>query len=283
MDIATSLQILKDNEDVKYILIDTNIKKDIVNDFIIKEGTDVDFIVCTVISGWKQEILKVLTRVTDVDPKPMCDSIIELIDNVIGGYNFKHGLIKIRITSPNDKFKIPRYHYDGSELGNKVNLLDTKYIVTIKGPGTIIFNCTSQVFEEFKQYFLTFERKGIPETRIKLEEFIKDNGELLSSNNKGCIFKVNELIHSEPNITEPRIFLSINSESEQKIFNRYIKDRVLVKLLQSNYNIDESRKLTGKIFKYLLNKYNYKLDIDKENILKFINSINKEVVRKLSL
>jgi len=123
--------------------------------------------------------------------------------------------LSIRSSIPNDDdYKIPRFHKDGKYYSTKENEIVQKFILTIKGPGTLICEPTEQGQQKFDEVFYnTNNTFSDLEIREKLAHALIDEHIHQLTNNQGCFFTVGSdlksSIHSEPNITQPRLFISI--------------------------------------------------------------------------
>jgi len=120
----------------------------------------------------------------------------------------------IRSSIPNDDFKIPRFHKDGTYYSTKENEIVQKFILTIKGPGTLICEPSEQGQQKFDEVFYnTNNTFSDLEIREKLAHALIDEHIHQLTNNQGCFFTIGSdlksSIHSEPNITQPRLFISI--------------------------------------------------------------------------
>ena len=72
--------------------------------------------------------------------------IIRLIKKVLFGYKMKYFWLAIRITPPNNRFDIPRWHKDGTFFtGDKNEKSSVKFITTLKGPGTLLIKSTKKI------------------------------------------------------------------------------------------------------------------------------------------
>lgn len=186
---------------------------------------------------------------------------IELISNTIkrlardvcDGYNLKHCWLAIRThAKANNSFDIPRWHIDGVYFlptpGEPMQL-QSKFITVLQGNGTLYINATQR--EKAKYYNIL--REQTPETLDDLKAFynnLKLQMELREQKNKvfarykmnngikqlqigeGLIFIAghhkNALVHSEPPITGPRLFISILPGTEQQIMSLKARNKALV-------------------------------------------------------
>jgi hypothetical protein len=168
------------------------------------------------------------------------NSFIKIIKNLAKvlslGYNKKFFWLTIRTVMPNDDYIIPRWHCDGNYFDkNKYPESQTKFVTIFKGPGTLLLEKNKDVKETYIKYKTDSSKQKIEtiEERTNIDLKFKDIGAKTIQLNKcqGLIFLSGNIdnctIHSEPNITEPRIFLSIvfadelniNDWKEKKMFN----------------------------------------------------------------
>ena len=157
--------------------------------------------------------------------KILNSAIKQLASEVCKGYGKNHAWIDIRITRPSKYFDIPRWHQDGPFfIANQEEReqLQTKFITSLKGPGTLMLNATKaekQAYLELSHNAKNINHNSI-EYRKKVAEIFKDRKVHQLSNNQGLIFLVGRdtaLIHSEPPMTETRIFVSVLPGTESQI------------------------------------------------------------------
>lgn len=155
--------------------------------------------------------------------------INKLIKKVLLSYSLDYFWISIRISLPHNDFKIPRWHCDGYYFKDH-DALQAKFLTVLKGPGTLFIedqNKALKIFNKIQKKELLERRKynynKSSNNFKKLEEIERDFKTIYVeelkmfeksqlNNNQGLVFKRNKnkcLIHSEPNINEPRFFISI--------------------------------------------------------------------------
>jgi hypothetical protein len=123
-------------------------------------------------------------------------------------------------------YLIPRFHTDGRffNINDKNNNGQTKFITTLKGAGTIFVDANKEIRDIYNNFRDNNIDKDI-EYRSKLMNLLKNTNKINLKNNEGAIFKSFDrnlaAIHSEPHITEPRIFLSIMPGNEEEINELY--------------------------------------------------------------
>lgn len=162
-------------------------------------------------------------------------ALIKEVTIDVYGKNFAWITIRIMIPDEDDEnnFLIPRFHIDGKffNINDKNNNGQTKFITTLKGAGTIFVDANKQI----RDIYYDFRDKNINkdkdmEYRLKLMNLLENAKKINLKNNEGAIFKSFDrnlaAIHSEPYITEPRIFLSIlpgNKEEINELYERWKK------------------------------------------------------------
>ena len=168
--------------------------------------------------------------------------ILKLVQKVLDGYNMEYFWLAIRVTQPNNMYDIPRWHKDGAML---VNNEMSKFITTLKGPGTLFIKSTKrlasmynkinklQMDEQGKYPYdnmrqdannLKEQQKVGEKYRIIYAKKFKNEQIIQLDNNMGAIFftgsdkdKDKAALHSEPKNTIPRMFISILPNSKENI------------------------------------------------------------------
>jgi hypothetical protein len=143
-------------------------------------------------------------------------------------------ILIVRVSLPSDNYIIPRFHYDGGFFSMKGNTIQEKFLLTIKGPGSLLCEPSPDNKKKFDEIFFSNMQTQIElDVRNKLFSVLKDEYILQLTNNQGAFMKTHEFvngignmidttIHSEPNITQPRLFISIVPGSADQI-NETIK------------------------------------------------------------
>lgn len=168
----------------------------------------------------------------------------KLSNKICKAYNTKHCWITIRATLPNSTFDTPRWHKDGIYFFNEDNFnedtplislkknskIQSKFITVLKGPGTLFIKNSKKINDIYEEY-RNKRRKLSPtqfkniklenEHRTELANALKDIHDLNQlEKNKGLIFLAggkDALLHSEPKMDMPRIFISILPGTEEEI------------------------------------------------------------------
>lgn len=177
-----------------------------------------------------------VVRNTDVSDSNIFNNILrKLINNVCKAYDTKYCWMTIRITLPNSIFDIPRWHKDGNFFST--NRIQSKFITVLKGPGTLFIKKSKKpddiyndnrdsIREEYKKLLVNGYSREI---EYKYQKVLAKKLKSIKSNYvkdlQGLIFLVGSdknnvsrgLLHSEPKMDVPRIFISILPGSESEI------------------------------------------------------------------
>ena len=146
------------------------------------------------------------------DINQLTQFIKKLVLKICNKFNNKFCWLTIRISKNKDDklldYDIPRWHIDGRYYNSES--IQYKFILTLKGPSTLIINPNNKIRKTFLQFF----DNDIINTRLGRNKIVKNesiikvktliNGLITMSNNSNLA-----TIHSEPPIHEDRIFISI--------------------------------------------------------------------------
>jgi len=163
--------------------------------------------------------------------------IIKLVKKVLKGYKTDYFWIDIRITLPNDRFDKTRWHKDGKFFVKNKDDKTSKFATVLKGPGTLLLKSSKSINNKYRK----IRSKRMLETKDKSEKeqekinkkyraiYAKefDTKKIIQpNNNQGVIFytgfdDVNGVIHSEPKMDEPRMFISIMPNTKENIEELY--------------------------------------------------------------
>ena len=160
--------------------------------------------------------------------------IMRLLMLVLRSFKTKYYWMDIRVTLPNNKFDIPRWHKDGRYF-RKSDKQSPKFGTTLVGPGTLLIKNTKKIgklFNHIRDLIFSdvnkLENKSISEM-INVHDkyrpfYVKelDKMKIIQvKNNEGVIFypqlnlkSIEGALHSEPKMDTPRIFISILPGSE---------------------------------------------------------------------
>ncbi len=175
-------------------------------------------------------LIEFIYRIGD-NSEELAKSLVKIIKNIVKvlelGYNKKYCWITIRTSQPNNYFEIPRWHCDGKYFKNYLDP-QTKFVTVFKGAGTLLIEPTNQSKQIYNNYLSdSFDNTKLPIDSIESRELLNKEFERVDiqkkqlTNKQGLIFlsgHSNCTIHSEPNITEPRMFLSVVFGDKDNIF-----------------------------------------------------------------
>lgn len=156
--------------------------------------------------------------------------ITRLIKAVLEGFEKDSFWLDIRVTIPNDNWKVPRWHTDGKfyDIQN-IDKPNYKFVMAPKGPGTLFSECTNKnirnkFFEMLKLQGNDY--KNLSNRRLN-DDLIKNFNIVKCKQNQGAIFMTGNhqfsAIHSEPDFNDSRIFISILPGTKSEILE--LKDR----------------------------------------------------------
>lgn len=176
-----------------------------------------------------EESINILTRL-----------IVRIIHSFQGTVNKPSAWITIRISEPHHGFDIPRWHMDGRYFGEN-DTPSLKLVTTLKGPPTLLSNSKQKnirqdiqnlnfgkpmhkLYQQLKIASQKNDKKQIYElqekiknlritSREKIVKILDEKTITQMDNGQAAIYTVNNsdygCIHSEPPITQNRIFMSI--------------------------------------------------------------------------
>ena len=129
----------------------------------------------------------------------------------------------LRATIPHKEFDIPRWHMDGYFYKPWAN--QYKFAIALKGPPTLFYQVPSTKREKFYDLLASTEAYQMSkEARQKTAAFLNDPRQRFQAQpNQGGVFVVGEQdsgVHSEPPMTEERLFLSVLPGSKAQIKER---------------------------------------------------------------
>jgi hypothetical protein len=134
-------------------------------------------------------------------------------------------LLTIRSSVASDFFTVPRFHRDGKYYTIGPNQIQRKFILTIKGPGTLLSEPNEQITNSFFDVFYNPIDQMDENKRKQMAEILGPENIFQLTNNQGAwiiTYQTNEnidraTIHSEPNITQPRLFFSVLPGTNEQI------------------------------------------------------------------
>ncbi len=184
------------------------------------------------------EYFRLSTTNTEEDRVIYTQIILKLVRLVEEMKSTDSCILIIRLSLPSDEFVIPRFHHDGSYfIPKNGRITQEKFLLTIRGAGTLLSEPDVETRQRFFELFNTIKSmENDIKLRPELAEIIGDQI-FQPYPNQGIIMKIfdyrpesnkfdfsNSAIHSEPNITQPRLFMSIVPGSSDEI-NEKVKER----------------------------------------------------------
>lgn len=143
------------------------------------------------------------------------DELVELTNRVLDAEGYKNGVVMFRAFIANDLFHIPRWHMDGNFF-KPWGQNPPKFVITLKGPGTLFqpSNCNREFL------FNLDGPRQIEQDRQKVALRFLEAETIKTKTHQGAFFIVGNdhaAVHSEPDITEERIFISIMGATDEQI------------------------------------------------------------------
>lgn len=160
---------------------------------------------------------------TKSEIKSMSKIINKILNVLIKGYEAKYFIFEIRVSLPNDMYKIPRWHIDGTFMNSST----TKFITVFKGPGTLSMYENEKASELIKNNYQEYiDESKKAQSNNNYMKIIKKYKKILANklkkyeftqleNSQGLIFNLNTHIHAEPNIDTERMVLIFNKVNKQ--------------------------------------------------------------------
>ena len=177
--------------------------------------------------------------------------IKNIIKNIIHEFLTKtkqeSALIHLRIFKPHDGFKVPNWHQDGFYFKGQKKY-NIKLLTTLKGKSTLISRWNKEAIDEQDKVFKLIEQKKdnlnktpskkwlnsyesyqeskLESLRVNLSKIIKHE----PINYDSAYSYVNgkyATLHSEPDITEDRIFLAVMPNSRENIKKCNMKTKII--------------------------------------------------------
>jgi dUTPase len=163
------------------------------------------------------------------------DSIIEsvyfiimtIIKRIMREFGENHAWIQLRRQLPFDAFELERWHTDGRYVEGNTNIYNSKFVMALKGASTLFCELSSDAKHEYIKLDAKLGRKTLDEDyRKEMSSFLKENNahfyQVKVDSGCGCMFvhggdMMKAAIHSEPNVTSERLFLSVVPMAEAKV------------------------------------------------------------------
>lgn len=143
--------------------------------------------------------------------------IIKTVQNVTKASNKNSAWVSVRASTPTDKYDIPRWHTDGSYYGPyPYPGVVFKFAAVLKGSPTLLYNLPDDMRAKFN---------ANRNNRIVLSELLEINKAESPKKGEGVFFVVGDsligAVHSEPKMSENRLFFSILVGDESEINELY--------------------------------------------------------------
>lgn len=139
--------------------------------------------------------------------------ICKITNNVLVAQNAQTAWVALRTYTPNDLFNVPRWHVDGNYY-EPYNSNLPKFAVTLKGDSTLFYNATDGERKDVMSF-------SADEERVFLSSRLDTNKIKVPTLGVGTFFIVGDsmraAVHSEPQIKQERLFLSMVCGSNEQI------------------------------------------------------------------
>ena len=180
------------------------------------------------------EFIKSLSEENEIIASEASQLITKLVKGLVQASGKETAWVALRPSIPNSEFDLPRWHHDGYYYGPR-EIQQYKFALVLKGPSTLF----CKLSHDEKNAFDILKKKEIQKIVqdengkiIKFEEDMSNRQALatmirdfqapitIANPYQGAVFVVggnNGAIHSEPPISENRLFLSILPGSKSQI------------------------------------------------------------------
>ena len=211
----------------------TDNEKDVIKNFILQAPENFRYYgSIEMINDSLEKFLSSIGPNTSHNIKKMAKLVVNIIKKVLKGYNKSHFWVAIRVSEPNNEFIIPRWHKDGNYFASKT--ITAKFITVLRGPGTLLIRSNKKVNDIYNKISekeineisptSTFEeeKKIARKYRLLLAKKLADEKIIQVKNSQGLVFLAgspmdNAALHSEPNMDQYRMFISIVPGSKKNI------------------------------------------------------------------
>lgn len=208
------------SQEEKESLVRINIEKALPQfDFYGTEGVEL-----------KKKVEEYLGDMGDNSPEDLshiADIVSRLSEGMRKGFDTETTWTMIRVSLPYNEFEIPRWHSDGKYFNSTQKRY--KLVATLKGPQTLFgetvdIEAHNRLGKELNDNYLRIEDdpEGFNEEdmriRTELQKVVAQKE--IGGQGEAIVYLVGEedaVLHSEPNITEPRIFVSVLPGSDEQI------------------------------------------------------------------
>lgn len=191
-----------------------------INNFNINSQNNFKYVGDTIKKSDLKKFFKNIGDNQNTSIDVMINIILKLINKILKGSNKNNYLIIIRSSVLDNNFTIPRWHIDGNYFSSDTREL--KFVTSLIGPGTLFINNpeAKKIYDKiFKKICNECKNKPAPiaykiqeKYRSAIHNKLRKFKYIQLDNTQGCIFEVGSdsaIIHSEPDIITPRLFISI--------------------------------------------------------------------------
>lgn len=151
------------------------------------------------------------------DLAQITDVVVRLSEGMREGFEKESTWTMVRVSLPNDAFAIPRWHTDGKYYDSHPGEKQYKLVATLKGAPTLFSFATDMAKVETLMQATNEEPFDLT-LRKELAKVVAQKD--LGNANQAVIYRVGDseaVMHSEPHITEPRIFVSVLPGTTEQI------------------------------------------------------------------
>src|SRR3989344_2076223 len=154
-----------------------------------------------------EDKFKEMGRNSENDISIISRKVAELAREMVSGFDEEAAWVMVRVSLPNDEFQTPRWHPDGSYYYDNEGRRAPAYklVATLKGHQTLFAEKI-----DAEKFGKTLTGEDTIETRKELAKLVKPIN--IVKDGQGVVYLVGHkdaVIHSEPNITDSRIFIAV--------------------------------------------------------------------------
>lgn len=152
--------------------------------------------------------------------------LVCLTKRVLKAEGYTNGVVMFRAFVPTDLFQTPRWHMDGNFF-RPWGENPPKFVLTLKGPGTLFqpSNCNRELL------FNLEAPRQLDQDRQRVASRFPEQETIKTKTHQGVFFIVGNdyaAVHSEPDITEERIFISIMGATDEQIEEMLVREKVRI-------------------------------------------------------
>lgn len=165
-----------------------------------------------------------------------CSSMVQLIlklaHQALTIFQQDCAYIILRASTPNEAFKLPRWHQDGYYY-HPFSGQPFKAAIPLKGTGTLFYRPNSEELEKFKQLEDREQRAELLADPLKIESTPSGYGSLFIVGHEAGA------IHSEPHINSQRFFMSVLPGKKKDIQHYNDRQNLINQMLKDEKSIEE--------------------------------------------